>query len=149
MARLGEYVVCETVHAAVLHVRRGIFLPCGKQDSNALCGSKPAWDTEIPLEFILQAEKGVCSECQVLYRDVKGENVKTAEQIHSEVEDAVRQRVEAFLHKRCEMYLGQIRMDLQDDTPEKGGVGISPADEPDEYLAMRVRCVLGDMNLTE
>lgn len=70
--------------------------------------------------------------------------MKTAEQIQSEVETAVRQRVETFLRERSSVYLEHIEIDLQGEI--SGGL-ISPANEPQEYLAMRVRCVLGDMNL--
>lgn len=65
--------------------------------------------------------------------------MKTAEQIHLEVENTVRQRVETFLSERSSAYLGHIKGDLQRDE--------TIANEPQEYLAMRISCVLGDMNL--
>ncbi len=61
------FVVCETLHAMVLHVRRGSFQPCGHQDSDALCGAHPAWDTQIPLEALFAPRDPgtwICSDCK-------------------------------------------------------------------------------------
>ena len=57
-------VVCETEVAVVLHVRRGVYQHCGKQDSMTLCGSKPAWDMKIPLQSLIRDKAGVCRICR-------------------------------------------------------------------------------------
>lgn len=66
-----QFVVCETIAAIVLHVRQGTFQKCGHQDSETLCGSHPAWDTQIPVEVILSPnpESRICGICKNLLMD--------------------------------------------------------------------------------
>jgi len=56
--------VCETIHAIKLHLRIGDYKPCGKQDTNTLCGLHPAWDTRIPINYFDgEYQKDMCIEC--------------------------------------------------------------------------------------
>ncbi len=64
-----SFVICETAAAIVLHVRKGGFQECGHQDSDTLCGTRPAWDTRIPLEIISSSnpESRICRDCKRTY----------------------------------------------------------------------------------
>jgi len=69
-----RFVVCETVHAICLHVREGQYQKCGRQDTETLCDMHPAWDTEIPLESVinLDGETRVCRICREKLLDKLG-----------------------------------------------------------------------------
>lgn len=64
---MKNLVVCETVHAIVLHLREGQYQDCGKQDSDTLCGVHPAWDTQIPVKTFEKDEQGLCRQCRAAY----------------------------------------------------------------------------------
>lgn len=73
----GSYVVCETAAAITLHVRQGVFQPCGKQDSYTFCAKRPAWDTRIPVGIFDEAtgDTGTrrCRVCMEAYREAKAD----------------------------------------------------------------------------
>ena len=55
-----QYVVCETIYAIALHIRPGVFQPCGKQDSLTLCNKAAAWDLKIGT---VGGDGNWCSSC--------------------------------------------------------------------------------------
>ena len=64
----GEFVARETEAAVVLHLRRGSFMPCGKQDTETLCDSRPAWDTRCPpAVFAGDDKRRLCRTCSEIY----------------------------------------------------------------------------------
>lgn len=59
---LVSYVVCETVSAAVLHLRK-------ECDSFTLCGHKSSWDTKIDGQAFNDLNHGVCRKCRNIRND--------------------------------------------------------------------------------